>query len=182
MRIGLPSGVSLSVSVILYASLSLAAEERITGVIEKTTKEGACCQVRDALKDLYYVEASDEVAKDCNNMLGKKAVVTGTVEKKGEDYFVAAKKVTDAPVIKAPLPELPAKETAKEGPGEDGKDAAKKDSGDAKEIKDSQKDAKDAGSNKAEGKPADSMKEPAEDAAKKGGNAQEKAAKAAKQP
>ncbi|MCX7805139.1 MAG: hypothetical protein N3A38_08115 [Planctomycetota bacterium] len=161
MRIGLPAASFLAMAV-LQTGLSRAAEERITGVLEKTTKEGACCQIRDALKDLYFVEASGDVAKICNEMLGRKVVVTGVVEKKGEDYFVAAKKVAEAPVIRAPLPEPPPKEAPKETPGKEESKEAKKETGDAKETS---KDAKEPGGKaKAEEKSPDVPKEPAKDA------------------
>ena len=118
--------------VLLVASLAVsswAAEEKITGVLEKTDKAGACCQIRDALKDLYFVSASGEAAKTCAAMIGRKVVVTGVVEKKGEDWFVTARSVADAPVVTAPLPEPPPKEKPKEASKEEAGKSSKEASG-----------------------------------------------------
>ncbi|HEY3323453.1 MAG TPA: hypothetical protein VGP72_23570 [Planctomycetota bacterium] len=73
---------------ILSLSLSLfGAEEKIRGVLEKTTKGGACAQITDALADVYYITKTDEAEKAIASYVGKneKVVITGTVENKEGD-------------------------------------------------------------------------------------------------
>lgn len=64
-----------------------SAEEKIRGILEKTTKAGACAQITDALSDVYYITKTDESEKAVANFVGKnqKVVITGTVEAKEGD-------------------------------------------------------------------------------------------------
>jgi hypothetical protein len=86
------------VALLLCASIKIgAAEEKIRGVLEKTTKGGACAQITDALNDVYYVSKSDESEKAVADFVGKniRVLITGTVEQKEGDtaFFFNLKSV-----------------------------------------------------------------------------------------
>ena len=86
-----------------------AGEEKIRGLLEKTTVSGACAQITDALADVYYVVKSDEAEKAVAQYLGKdqKVVVSGTVETKEGNpaYFFNLKSVEPyAPKLPPPPP------------------------------------------------------------------------------
>jgi len=72
---------------LLLACLAARAEcveERIRGVLEKTAKPNACAQITDALNDIYYVVKTVESEKACAPLIGRRVVLTGTVEERGE--------------------------------------------------------------------------------------------------
>ncbi len=99
-------------AVILGLSLCVAgraAEEKIRGVLEKTTKAGACAQITDALAEIYYISKTDESEKAIAEYVGKnvKVVISGTVEAKEGDpsYFFALKTVEKYAPKLPPAPE-----------------------------------------------------------------------------
>jgi hypothetical protein len=86
------------IALLLCVSLKIgAAEEKIRGVLEKTTKAGACAQITDALNDIYYVSKTDEAEKAIADFVGKniRVVIAGTVEQKEGDpaFFFSLKTV-----------------------------------------------------------------------------------------
>ena len=104
-----PRGVHLAA--LLLACLpglaaARAADEHIRGVLEKTVKPGACAQITDALKEIYYVVKNDEAEKACAELMGKRVVLTGVVEQRQGDaaYFLSLRK---AEPYQPKLPEAP---------------------------------------------------------------------------
>ncbi|HYF48508.1 MAG TPA: hypothetical protein VEJ63_03840 [Planctomycetota bacterium] len=76
----------------LCPRVNAAAEETIRGVLEKTTRAGACAQITDVLGETYYVLKTDESEKLVADFVGKniRVVITGTAEQKEGDaswYF-----------------------------------------------------------------------------------------------
>ena len=106
----------------LPAARGLGVEERIRGVLEKTAKEGALAQITDALKEIYYVSKSDAAEKLCKDLIGKRVVLTGTVEQHAgdADFFLVVVKAEEY------NPQLPAVAQ----PGEAKSGAAEKPAGD----------------------------------------------------
>ena len=99
-------------ALVLGVSASLfAGEEKIRGVLEKTTKPGACAQITDALSEIYYVTKSDEAEKMIATFVGKneKVVITGTVEQKEGDpaYYFTLKSVEAYATKLPPVPAAP---------------------------------------------------------------------------
>ena len=99
-------------TLVLGVSASLiAGEEKIRGVLEKTTKPGACAQITDALSEIYYVTKSDEAEKMIATFVGKneKVVITGTVEQKEGDpaYYFTLKSVEAYATKLPPVPAAP---------------------------------------------------------------------------
>jgi len=92
-------------TLLLSAHLS-AAEERIIGVLEKTTKTGACAQITDSLNEVYYITKTDEEEKLVAPIAGKniKVVIAGTVESRDAEtaYFFTLKTI-DAYKPKMPI-------------------------------------------------------------------------------
>jgi hypothetical protein len=112
-------------------TVSRAADEHIRGVLEKTVKAGACVQVTDALNETYYVVKTAESEKLCNELLGKRVVLTGVVEERAGDpaYYLNLKaaepyqpklppKPAEAAGTSAPLPPPPATGTEAPKTGE----------------------------------------------------------------
>jgi hypothetical protein len=112
-------------------TVSRAAEEHIRGVLEKTVKAGACAQATDALNDTYYVVKTAESEKMCNELMGKRVVLTGVVEQRAGDpaYYLNLKaaepyqpklppKPAEAASPSAPLPPAPATGTEAPKTGE----------------------------------------------------------------
>lgn len=77
-----------------FAARTEGVEERIRGVLEKTAKPNACAQITDALNDVYYVVKTVESEKACAPLIGRRVVLTGTVEERGEAqvYFLTLKR------------------------------------------------------------------------------------------
>ena len=121
MRSAILFGVALAVCWQLTANG--AVEEQIIGVLEKTAKPGACAQIEDALKETYYIVKTDEAAKACEALFGKKVEVSGVVEERTGDpaYYFRLKRtqlyrpgkakggseVKPIPIIDGPLPPAP---------------------------------------------------------------------------
>lgn len=114
-----------------------AVEEHIIGVLETTVKPGACAQIKDALKETYYIVKTDESDKACKALIGKRVEVFGVVEERAGDpsYFFhlrrsqeyrpsdkKTKKVQPTTNISVPLP-LPSKDSSKSPTGEPEKKA-----------------------------------------------------------
>jgi CO dehydrogenase/acetyl-CoA synthase gamma subunit (corrinoid Fe-S protein) len=87
-----------------------AGEEKIRGVLEKTSRPGACAQITDALSETYYVNKTDQAEKLVAEYVGKniKVVISGIVEQKENDpaYYFALKSV-EKYTPKLPLPPPP---------------------------------------------------------------------------
>ncbi|MBI3830834.1 MAG: hypothetical protein HY291_15040 [Planctomycetes bacterium] len=81
-------------------------DEHIRGVLEKTARTDACAQITDALNEIYYVAKGDAAEKMCADLLGKRVVLTGTVEQHAGDtaYYLVLKK---AEAYQAKLPAAP---------------------------------------------------------------------------
>jgi hypothetical protein len=79
-------------------------------VLEKTVKAGACAQVTDALNEIYYVVKTAESEKQCNELMGKRVVLTGTVEQRAGDpaYYLNVKA---SELYQPKLPAKPAEAT-----------------------------------------------------------------------
>lgn len=82
----------------LFASAqwgSIAAEETIRGVLEKTVKPGACAQIKDALNEWYYVIKTEESEKLIAPFVGKnkRVVIVGITEQREGDpaYYFSLK-------------------------------------------------------------------------------------------
>jgi hypothetical protein len=62
--------------------------------LEKTAKPNACAQITDALNDVYYVVKTVASEKACAPLIGRRVVLTGTVEERGEArvYFLTLKR------------------------------------------------------------------------------------------
>jgi hypothetical protein len=100
------------VAVLIVVSLTVrASEEKIRGVLEKTTKPGACAQIADALADVYYVAKTEEAEKAVAKYVGKneRVVVSGTVEQKEGDpaFFLNLKAVEPYAAKLPPAPPPP---------------------------------------------------------------------------
>lgn len=74
-----------------------AGEETIRGMLEKTSRPGACAQIADALAEVYYINKTDAAEKLIADYVGKnvRVVITGSVEQKENDpaYYFALKSV-----------------------------------------------------------------------------------------
>ena len=106
--------------VLLSPMLVRAAEDKIRGVLEKTTKAGACAQITDAVSDTYYIVKSDEAEKLIADFVGKnvRVVITGAVEEKKDDpAFYFNLKAIEKYEPKLPPPPPPSA-AAGESPGE----------------------------------------------------------------
>ena len=92
---------------VLYAQSCPAAEEHIRGVLEKTAKSGASAQITDALNETYFVTKTPEGDKWCQDLMGKRVVLTGTVEQQTGDtaYFL---RLTKAELFQPKMPPAPA--------------------------------------------------------------------------
>ncbi|MGD0090736.1 MAG: Ig domain-containing protein [Planctomycetota bacterium] len=100
---------TLGIVLLGFCVSAWAGEEKIRGLLEKTTHPGACAQITDALADVYYIVKSDEAEKAVAKYAGKteKVVVAGTVETKEGDpaYFLNLKSVEPyAPKLPPPPP------------------------------------------------------------------------------
>ena len=84
---------------VLFAAMfgARSAEEKIRGILEKTSKGGACAQITDALSEIYYINKTDDAEKAIEKFVGKneRVLISGTVESKEGDpsYFFALKSV-----------------------------------------------------------------------------------------
>lgn len=101
-RISIP----LLSGVLLLAGAAHGVDEHIRGVLEKTARTDACAQITDALNEIYYVAKGDAAEKMCAELMGKRVVLTGTVEQHAGDtaYYLVLKK---AEAYQAKLPAAP---------------------------------------------------------------------------
>ncbi len=119
--------LALSVSVV-----ARAGEEKIRGMLEKTTKPEACGQIADALNEIYYVTKSDAAEKMIADFVGKKqkVVLTGTIETKPNESvpFINLKSVElfTPKLPAAPPPPAAPVSDKKDEKNEDKKDDVKK--------------------------------------------------------
>jgi len=75
---------------------AFGVEEHVQGVLEKTVREGACAQLTDVLNDVYYVLKTPEAERALADLIGKKVVITGVVEQRGNDpaYYLSFRSAT----------------------------------------------------------------------------------------
>ncbi len=79
---------------VFFGARAEGVEERIRGVLEKTARPNACAQITDALNDIYYVVKTVASEKSCAPLIGRRVVLSGTVEERGEArvYFLTLKR------------------------------------------------------------------------------------------
>lgn len=92
--------------VLLLTGPAHGIDEHIRGVLEKTARTDACAQITDALNEVYFVAKGDAAEKMCASLMGKRVVLTGTVEQHPGDpaYYLVLKK---AEAYQAKLPAAP---------------------------------------------------------------------------
>jgi len=98
-------------------AVAQGAEETLRGVLEQTTRHGACAQLTDALGETYYIVKTDETEKMIAPYVGKNrpVKVVGTAENRdGEIHIYFNAKRVEAVAKK----EEPAKQPA-DKPNED---------------------------------------------------------------
>jgi len=114
--------ISIAACAILLATAHASAvEERIRGVLEKTAKPNAIAQITDALKETYYIAKSENAEKLCKDLMGKRVVVTGTVEQRPGDHdfiLIVTKAEEYTPQLPTAPPEGGGKKEAPAGTGD----------------------------------------------------------------